>query len=481
VCRCLAWTGLVQSIIRALVVVGLLAATSVVALAQTGPIRVEVPAGGDYLVWALGTTEDGQVALPPVSFSGTSASYDLGTKPPSELKEWGINVLDRRTGLVAFKTLPSKGDTAAPAKEAGAAPAKESAAAPGPESAAAPAVPTLKFEAKDFDRVNRLQVQMTGEGGKPLANATVTVQDSAGKTRVAMLEPSAAGSVAFENIRLGSAKVTVTPKTGGSITKEIEVAAPIGGGVTSVPVALPDVTDVVATPATATPATTAPAAAPAPPEPAAAPAAPVEAPRPAPAGPSGFINTLFSLVILGGALYGAYYMAKQRGWTIERVLAQLGVQPIAEGPLPRGNVSAPPPAAPVDPNVCPFCGQRKDPVTGQCACSVDAAPAQPFATAPTGRGEGPRLIATQGAHMGQIYPLTSEALIGRDPGNAIPLTQDTAVSRRHARIVAENGGYLIHDEGSSNGTFVNGRQVTDSPLRPGDEVSVGGTRFRFEV
>ena len=40
--------------------------------AQRGPVKIEVPAAGDYLVWALGTTDHGQVALPPAPFTGTS-------------------------------------------------------------------------------------------------------------------------------------------------------------------------------------------------------------------------------------------------------------------------------------------------------------------------------------------------------------------------------------------------------------------------
>jgi hypothetical protein len=205
---------------------------------------------------------------------------------------------------------------------------------------------------------------------------------------------------------------------------------------------------------------------------------------PAPGGSGSFGNTLLSLILLGGILYGGYHLARQRGWTLERALAQLGVQPLADASstsVSRGAVAATPTAAPVDPSVCPFCGQRKDPVTGKCACSVDAAPLQPFAAASGASGEGPRLIATQGAYMGQIFPINGEALIGRDPGNGVPLTQDSTVSRRHARIIAEDGGYLIHDEGSSNGTYVNGVRVTEAPLRSGDEVSIGGTRFRFEV
>jgi pSer/pThr/pTyr-binding forkhead associated (FHA) protein len=98
-------------------------------------------------------------------------------------------------------------------------------------------------------------------------------------------------------------------------------------------------------------------------------------------------------------------------------------------------------------------------------------------------GGEPRLIGTQGAYAGTIFPLKSDsATLGREEMNAIPLPQDATTSRRHATIFRENGGFAIRDEGSSNGTFVNGVRINSSQaLRPGDEVQVGSSRFRFEA
>src|SRR5262249_57622489 len=93
----------------------------------------------------------------------------------------------------------------------------------------------------------------------------------------------------------------------------------------------------------------------------------------------------------------------------------------------------------------------------------------------------PRLIGASGTYMGEIFPIAGEVVIGRDPGNPVPLSRDTTVSRRHARLVPEGGTFRLIDEGSSNGTYVNGQRVTEAVLQPGDEVSIGGTRFRFEV
>ena len=48
-------------------------------------------------------------------------------------------------------------------------------------------------------------------------------------------------------------------------------------------------------------------------------------------------------------------------------------------------------------------------------------------------------------------------LIGRQPENHLIL-RDSRVSRSHARIVVENGAYVLEDNGSRHGTFVNGKR-----------------------
>src|SRR6266536_2636436 len=63
-------------------------------------------------------------------------------------------------------------------------------------------------------------------------------------------------------------------------------------------------------------------------------------------------------------------------------------------------------------------------------------------------------------------------LIGRQPDNHLIL-RDSRVSRSHARIVVENGGYVLEDKGSRHGTFVNGRRVTRKALENTDRVEFG--------
>jgi hypothetical protein len=63
--------------------------------------------------------------------------------------------------------------------------------------------------------------------------------------------------------------------------------------------------------------------------------------------------------------------------------------------------------------------------------------------------------------------------IGRDACCDLVLT-DMTVSRTHAGLRRESGGWLLSDAGSTNGTRVNGWRVTSPvPLQPGDRVTFG--------
>ena len=63
-------------------------------------------------------------------------------------------------------------------------------------------------------------------------------------------------------------------------------------------------------------------------------------------------------------------------------------------------------------------------------------------------------------------------LIGRQPENHLIL-RDSRVSRSHARIVVENGVYVLEDLGSRHGTFVNGKRTQRQALENTDKVELG--------
>jgi hypothetical protein len=72
-----------------------------------------------------------------------------------------------------------------------------------------------------------------------------------------------------------------------------------------------------------------------------------------------------------------------------------------------------------------------------------------------------------------------ELIIGRHPSCDVLLTEPT-VSRRHARLVFRDGGWIIQDLESTNGTRLNGRSVGRCRLRPGDELALGHQLLRVD-
>ncbi len=66
--------------------------------------------------------------------------------------------------------------------------------------------------------------------------------------------------------------------------------------------------------------------------------------------------------------------------------------------------------------------------------------------------------------------------VGRAPDNVLVIN-DSEVSSHHAEISASASGFSVRDSGSSNGTLVNGRRVSQAPLYVGDQVQVGSTKI----
>jgi pSer/pThr/pTyr-binding forkhead associated (FHA) protein len=76
---------------------------------------------------------------------------------------------------------------------------------------------------------------------------------------------------------------------------------------------------------------------------------------------------------------------------------------------------------------------------------------------------------------GLDFTVTDATVLGRSDEADIVL-DDPYASEFHLRLVASEGGLTLHDLGSTNGTYLNGRRVTaPTELRRGDAVQVGKT------
>ena len=89
-------------------------------------------------------------------------------------------------------------------------------------------------------------------------------------------------------------------------------------------------------------------------------------------------------------------------------------------------------------------------------------------------------------YRGQNIPINSnEFTIGKANNQYkvnFAINNNAHVSRKHATILVQGNSYYIRDEGSTNGTFVNGRalpKMVPQPLNNGDEISIYDEVFRF--
>ena len=87
------------------------------------------------------------------------------------------------------------------------------------------------------------------------------------------------------------------------------------------------------------------------------------------------------------------------------------------------------------------------------------------------------LQIVSGPRRGLNIPLSSDRplCVGRKHGDLI--LDDPLVSGNHCHVAWRDGAFVVQDQGSTNGTMVGGRQIREQILKPGDEISVGGSRM----
>lgn len=94
-----------------------------------------------------------------------------------------------------------------------------------------------------------------------------------------------------------------------------------------------------------------------------------------------------------------------------------------------------------------------------------------------GKEENPAIYVVRSAHA---FPLKHRTyIIGREDECDIVLPSQL-VSRHHAKITAEDDGFVIEDLGSKAGTVINGKQIGRKQLLfNGDEINIGGEELIF--
>lgn len=101
------------------------------------------------------------------------------------------------------------------------------------------------------------------------------------------------------------------------------------------------------------------------------------------------------------------------------------------------------------------------------------------AAAPPGAAH--RLIVTSGPLEGTEFVLEKKAFtIGRSQENDLALP-NLRVSREHAVLRIGGDGVMIHDLGSTNGTYVNGERITKRLLHNDDKISIGPISLVFKT
>jgi pSer/pThr/pTyr-binding forkhead associated (FHA) protein len=86
-----------------------------------------------------------------------------------------------------------------------------------------------------------------------------------------------------------------------------------------------------------------------------------------------------------------------------------------------------------------------------------------------------------GPRVGERLPLRATSTIGRDAGNDVVINDDAA-SARHALVELAEGSWWVEDQGSTNGTLLNGARLgRRERIRDGDVVDIGRVGLRFEA
>jgi len=93
----------------------------------------------------------------------------------------------------------------------------------------------------------------------------------------------------------------------------------------------------------------------------------------------------------------------------------------------------------------------------------------------------PLLVVVLGDDVGKRARVGGSSFsVGRSPSADLTL-QDPRISSRHFRLEDRGDGWALIDDGSTNGTCVNGEPTREAVLSPNDKIELGDTVLRFEL
>ncbi|HEX2691131.1 MAG TPA: FHA domain-containing protein, partial [Kofleriaceae bacterium] len=90
------------------------------------------------------------------------------------------------------------------------------------------------------------------------------------------------------------------------------------------------------------------------------------------------------------------------------------------------------------------------------------------------------LLGTSGPVAGREFALFVETQIGRGANNDIVIASGM-LSRSHTRIMFVGDHWMLQDLGTTNGSYVNGKQVRSCRLEDGDALQLGDAGFQFKL
>jgi pSer/pThr/pTyr-binding forkhead associated (FHA) protein len=93
----------------------------------------------------------------------------------------------------------------------------------------------------------------------------------------------------------------------------------------------------------------------------------------------------------------------------------------------------------------------------------------------------PRLVILSEGLTGKAHELKVEkTTIGRVDDNTFPVP-DASVSSHHCEVLLRGSEIVLHDLNSTNGTFINGQQLTgEAVVKPGQIIRLGQVELRLE-